>query len=269
MPRSPGVETHLSSAYQLLKSLDLPGAEEILQEALKEDFEDKSLLFAMKCAAWWSDTMAKAQNYNNPFELGEFIISRWKLFKSVINHFGQTDERAFSAFKQFAFGSSLRLYSSIASESEEPELSFRLGRAAKGVGDYEKALAWLEAAAKIKREDPALLAELADVYSLMDQHRAAKALFREAYFINPQMIDWELLESATISALMEKAKTYGKDGIELSEWVPVLAELTGTFSVKRELKPIEVGKLKQAIYEAETELSTDGSRRCIDRKSVV
>ena len=43
----------------------------------------------------------------------------------------------------------------------------------------------------------------------------------------------------------------------------MLGELHGAFSVKRELKPVEVGKLKQSIYELETELAADGSRRGI------
>ncbi len=263
MPKSPAVETQLSAAYQFLNSLDLSSAEETLHEALKDDFEDETLLFAMKCSAWWADAMAKSESLCCHFESGEYIISRWKVFRSSVQHFGVPDLRTLAAFKQFAFGSALSHYSSIASETEEPELAFRLGRASKGYGDYEKAVEWLEAATKAKRDDPALLAELADVYSLIDQARASKALFREAYFINPQQIDWELLESAIISALIEKARSLGKEGFELSEWIPVLAELSGVFSVKRELKPIEVGKLKQSIYEAETELATDGSRRCI------
>jgi hypothetical protein len=39
----------------------------------------------------------------------------------------------------------------------------------------------------------------------------------------------------------------------LREWIPVYGRLWGVFSVKRELKPIEFGKLKQSIFTLETE----------------
>jgi len=265
MTRSAGVETHLAEAYEFLSALDLPAAEAAMQKALEDDFEDEGLLFSMKCASWWADTMPRLSAMASPFEAGEYVIARWKIFKAGLSRFGAPDERSLQAFKQFAFGTALGLYRSIAADGEgaDPDLSFRLGRASKGAGDYETALGYLEAAAKSRRDDPAVLAELADAYALVDQQRASKALFREAYFLNPQLIDLELLESSAIARLVEKALEYGKEGIEIAEWIPVLGELLGVFSVKRELKPIEVGKLKQAIYEAETELSADGSRRSI------
>jgi hypothetical protein len=40
---------------------------------------------------------------------------------------------------------------------------------------------------------------------------------------------------------------------ELREWIPVYGRLWGVFSVTRELKPIEFGRLKQSIRALETE----------------
>jgi hypothetical protein len=40
---------------------------------------------------------------------------------------------------------------------------------------------------------------------------------------------------------------------ELREWIPVYGRLWGVFTVKRELKPIEFGRLKQSIFTLETE----------------
>ena len=148
-------------------------------------------------------------------------------------------------------------------EQSDPELILRLGRAYKGRGDYETAIQYLEAAATAKRDDAAVLAELGDAYALINETRRAKALFREAFFINPQRIDVEFLESGLITRLTEKALEAGREGIELTEWIPVYGEILGVLSVKRELKPIEAGKLKQSIYELETELAADGARRPI------
>jgi tetratricopeptide (TPR) repeat protein len=265
MTRSAGVETLISEAYEFLLKLDLASAQASFEKALEQDFDDAELLYSMKCAQWWADSMAKADLVADHFEAGEFIITRWKAFKSFLDRLGASHARASSAFKQFAFGSALARYTQLAEdgESADPELTLRLGRACKGKGDYEAAVRHLETAAKARHDDPAIMAELADAYALIDESRASKALFREAFFINPQKVETELLESSVYEKLAEKVSEYGKAGIEAAEWIPVLGELFGAFSVKRELKPVEAGKLKQSIYELETELSADGSRRVI------
>ena len=265
MTRSTGVETLLTEAYTFLSDLDIDSAQASLQNALEQDFEDDELLYAMKCARWWADSMEKASTIADPFEAGEFILTRWKAFKSFLAKLGAIRERAASAFKQYAFGAALSKYRALTTDGEsvDPEIALRLGRTSKGHGDYEAAVRYLEGAAKARRDDPAILAELADAYALIDEQRASKALFREAFFINPQRIDTELLESSAFARLSDKVAEFGKEGIESAEWIPVLGELLGVFSVKRELKPIEAGKLKQSIYELETELAADGSRRAI------
>jgi len=265
MTRSAGVETLISEAYEFLLKSDLASAQASFERALEADFEDEELLYSMKCAQWWADSIAKAGMIQDHFEAGEYIINRWKAFKVFLDRLGSSYERAASAFKQFAFGSALSRYSRLAEdgESADPEVILRLGRAYKGKGDYEAAVHQLEAASKAKRDDPAIMAELADAYALIDESRASKALFREAFFINPQQVDIDLLESSMYEKLAEKVTDYGKSGIEAAEWIPVLGELFGAFSVKRELKPVEAGKLKQSIYEMETELAADGSRRAI------
>ena len=51
-------------------------------------------------------------------------------------------------------------------------------------------------------------------------------------------------------------------GPELAEWVPVYGLLYGVLNVKRELRALEFGKLKQAIFALENEVRDgDPSRR--------
>lgn len=265
MTQSTGVETLIAEAYKFLSELDLEAAQASMQRALEHDFESVELLYTMKCGQWWADSMDKALLIVDPFEAGDYIIARWKAFKHFIARLGPIQERAVSAFKLFAFGTALEKYRCLALEGEsaDPEIILRLGRASKGHGDYEAAVQFLENAAKSRRDDPTIMAELADAYALIDEARASKALFREAFFINPQRIELELLESSAFVRLASKVSELGKEGIELVEWIPVYGELLGVFSVKRELKPIELGKIKQSVYELETELAADGARRAI------
>lgn len=265
MAQSDGVESLLNEAYGLISALDLATARTVMERALEIDFDDQELLYAMKCTAWWTDALKRAESFKSPFEEGEFLVGRCKTFRNFTTRLGPERTRCILAFKQFAFGSAIKKYESMQADIEQsdPELILRLGRAYKGRGDYETAIKYLETAATARRDDATVLAELGDAYALINETRRAKALFREAFFINPQRIDVDLLESGLITRLTDKALEAGREGIELTEWIPVYGEILGVLSVKRELKPIEAGKLKQSIYELETELAADGARRPI------
>jgi len=69
------------------------------------------------------------------------------------------------------------------------------------------------------------------------------------------------MESEMILCLRDKLvqeKGFRED--ELREWLPVYGKLWGVFSVIRELKPIEFGRLKQSIFTMETECRGNPSR---------
>lgn len=261
MASSAGVEALISEAYDLLAALNLDGARQRLEKALSADFDDAEVIYAMKCASWWTDAVTRMPE--GPFEAGEFAIGRWKAFRNFASRLVPEQKRPLSSFKHFAFGLALAAFQRLETGADSPdaELSLRLGRAFKGKGDYIEAVKRLESAAKLHKDDAAVIAELADAYALVDELRPAKALFREAFLINPQRIELELLESGLAIALVDETRKAGKLGIEAAEWIPVLGELGGALSVKRELKPIEAGKLRQSIYELETELSADPTRR--------
>jgi len=263
MAQAQGVDALLTDAYRTLTSLDLPGAQDRLERALDLDFEDAELLYALKCARWWSDSAERVGACLDHLEAGDLVMNRWKAFRSFLARLPEPSPRAALAFKHYAFKLAHSRYSQLVQSGEavDPELSLRLGRACKGYGDYDAALAHLEAAAKARKDDAAVLAELADLYALLDDARASKALFREAFFLNPQRIDLELLDNEALARLAQRAAESAGSPHEIPEWVPVYGELMGVFSIKRELKAVEAAKLRQSVYEMETELSADATRR--------
>ncbi len=118
-------------------------------------------------------------------------------------------------------------------------------------------------ALQLNREDPACLAELGDVNALINDVRLAKALFREAFFLNPQAVDLRQLESDMIQLLIKELQALGYKSPLLEEWIPIYATLWQVFNVKRELRPIEVGKLKQSIINLENELKSNIEKKAI------
>jgi tetratricopeptide (TPR) repeat protein len=127
------------------------------------------------------------------------------------------------------------------------------------MGEYENALEYLETVGQRSKEDPAVLAELGDCYALVNETKAAKAFFREAFFIGPQKVTLTFLESGLIVKLIERLKDMGYAGRELAEWMPVYGVVFGVFNVKRELRPLEYGKLKQSIYSLEKRIDEEHS----------
>lgn len=82
----------------------------------------------------------------------------------------------------------------------------------------------------------------------------SKVLFREAFFQGADRIELHFLESEIVQRLFAQVQALGYSGPELVEWIPVYGVLYGVFNVKRELRALEFGKLKQAIYALENEI---------------
>jgi len=118
-------------------------------------------------------------------------------------------------------------------------------------------------AVQLKGDDAAALAELADVNALSGETRAAKALFREAFFTDPQGIELRNMESELILRLARRVREMGYSGAELLEWIPVYGAVYGVFSVKRELKLAELGRLKQTIFSMENEIRSSPEKNLL------
>jgi hypothetical protein len=62
------------------------------------------------------------------------------------------------------------------------------------------------------------------------------------------------MESEMILRLRDRVQALGYAGRELLEWIPIYGCLYGIFSIKRELKQVELGRLKQSIFALENAL---------------
>jgi tetratricopeptide (TPR) repeat protein len=261
-----GASGMIKRAYDFLKNEDLAAAQESLDAALRKDFDNQEVIFAQKCAGFWLDRVLRAQSMQNQFERGEYLLSQWKSFAGYLKRLDEDYADAVYAFRQYVFSFALRSFQSIASaaaEANEADLLLRIGRCHKGRGEFEIAIKHLESALQARKDDAEILGELADAYAQVNETRTAKALFREAFFLNAQKVDVEGLESALIRRLVDKVAERGYAGQELSEWLPVYGLLFGVMNVKRELRPIEVGKLKQSIYQLENEVKDSGKSRAL------
>ena len=263
MDAEKSVEGLLQKAYQCLKIPDPEGARLALNKALTLDFEHAEVAYALKCLTWWQERLKKLPEFEDPSDQGRFIFSNWKGFYSFLDRLDpqQPEQGEFDnclyAVKYFVFSSALKCFEGVLGDGEnqhDPELLLLVGRCYKGVGNFDEALKYLEQAVRFRRENGETLSELADVNALLEETRAAKALFREAFFADPQGIELKNMDSQLILRLADLVREAGYNGQELLEWMPIYGVLYGVFSVKRELKLAELGKLKQSIFTLENEV---------------
>jgi tetratricopeptide (TPR) repeat protein len=249
-----GLLTHV---YDVLKSGELEQANRELSELLQQDLENHEVIYAITCVNYWIDKLTKAEKMASAFESGEYLVSQWKPFALYIDKLGDERETVIYTVKQCVFTLALRYYQSLYHEdatSQEPELYRKMGLCYKSLGDYEKALHLLEQAKDGDGDSPSIIAELADCYSLCGETRLSKVLFREAFFMGASRIDLHFIESEMVQRLASQVRAMGYSGPALSEWIPVYGVLYSVFNVKRELRALEFGKLKQAIYALENEI---------------
>jgi tetratricopeptide (TPR) repeat protein len=226
-----------------------------LERLLERDVSYPGAASALKCAAFWRER-EEEEGPRDGFERGERLLAHWRQFLAFAERLADVPERCLFAIKRYVFSTALASYLKEAGPDggSDPDVLLRLGRCCKGVGDYERAIDCLERANREKRESAAILAELADCYSLVNETRAAKVFFREAFFIDPQGVDLAELESPLATRLAAGVRQRGLSGPEVAEWMPVYGAIWGVFSVKREMKPLELGKLKQSIFQLEKEI---------------
>ncbi len=250
------IEQLIGQSYAFCKEGDFPAAIGVLEEALAIDFDHVEVVAALKCANFWKEREVGYSAAADGFEKGEYLFAQWKSFSSFLERIGPVSEQCLYALRQFVFSRALQHFMKLYEEqgARDSDLLLRIGTCLKRKGDYENALRFLETAAKQRKEDPEVLAELADCYAMINEERAAKAFFREAFFLSSGTVDLPSLESEMIRRLVRKVREMGYSSPQLEEWIPVYGVIYGVFSVKRELRSIEYGKLKQAIYTMENEL---------------
>jgi tetratricopeptide (TPR) repeat protein len=254
----PGSQELLRKAYSHLKDRDAASAQAILEEAQQIYFEDEEVNFALKCVKWWLGQIKKLNDFQEAYDKGGFILSQWKPFHSFLERIGSAAfEPCLYAVRRFVFSSALEYFQDVLGEGEnqhEPVLLLQVGQCYKGIGNYDLALRYLQQAVRFRREDGKTLAELADINALLDEARAAKALFREAFFVDPQGVELPNMESEMIVRLRDRVASLGFSEPELSEWIPVYGAIFGVFSVRRALTPLELGRIRQSVFSLESEI---------------
>jgi tetratricopeptide (TPR) repeat protein len=260
----PTIADALDNTLEAFRSGDFTRAETEAESALALDFEHPGVQAALKCAVYWKDRMARAMALPAPEQRGDYLLKEWNGFHQRFRaHLDEPFEAGVEAIRGTLFHLAAEAFlDQIAyeEESRRPELLVKAARAYKGDGAWDRALGCLDQVLQGRPDDAGALAEMADCLEAIGETQKSRLFFREAFYLNPQEIDVSALLSPAILGVVQTLEAGGLTGPELKEWLPVHAVVQGVFNVKRDLKPLEVGQLKQGINSLKAETHGGASR---------
>ncbi len=248
-------------------------ASQILYDAIELDLENEELYFAYWCCDFWGKSIETVAN-GTELEKGNKIFSRWVDFIELLERNEKSEKTSEKEKKKkiranpktmyatkrgvfsFALDCFLKQKEHIQNDqsvavSTKAELFLKIGICYKELGEYNKAIGYLQDANVILPSSSPIWAQVADCLALSGEEKQAKLHFREAFFFDAQKIELAFLESEMIQAVIKKAKTRNCTKSELLEWIPVYGELTYVFNIKHGLSSQAVTKLERDIADKE------------------
>ncbi|MBQ2528994.1 MAG: hypothetical protein II584_04045 [Treponema sp.] len=263
------METQSESAILKALSLIRDGSPELakkeLEGAFLNDLESRRIRVMTSFCIFWMGYFKEADSESD-FARGDTLLREWTGFESwsrqKIGDFESEELYADTmfAFKNCVYGRALKEYSNLSfsdDTKQQAELLRKTGLCEKRLGNYDSALKLLREANSLNSGQPEIISEMADCLELCGDSKLARMLYREAFFLNPEKVSIENLDSPLIQELVSRIReTKDYSGRLMQEWLPVYGILMGAFNVKRPLKSQEIGRLKQNIYSKENELKS-------------
>jgi len=263
MPVHRTVQNILKPVFDKLKEGDVDSACSLAAKILENNLDDEYVKCAYNAIIFWKEKLSISVTRSTHFDKGEYLFSQWSAFLQFMKRYDEKCDAVTYALKVCVFNIIVDFYSlSLKKRDFENRVQVyrKLGLCYKILGKYERAIEFLKYASSLDSSSSCILAELADSYAMCGDERMAKVYFREAFFKDALSVEKDFLESGAIRGLLDKLDEKGFTDKEVLAWLPVYAVLGGLFSVKRQLKAVELGKIKQEIFLLETSVKENKSR---------
>ena len=249
-------EKGLKEAFSFLEAGNFAQARSSLQLTFEHSLDNYEVVFTANCCNRWIEFVDGLSSMEDFSERGESLLAEWKNFLGYLKAQDEIYQPAYYATCRGIFSLALQNFTRLLDEKDpvqKADVLRKTGLCYKKLGEFENAKLCLSQANTLHGGQAAVLADLADCFALCGEDKAAKVLFREAFFIDSKRVELEFLDSELIRCLIEKTEKLGFAGEVLNAWIPVYGVLWGVFTIKRAMRSQEVGKLKQEIYAMENE----------------
>jgi len=252
----------INESYQYFETGDFTRAGDLLDQAYAVDFENSEVRSALRACGFWAQRLQRLEGLGTDADRGDYLRRQWRHYESSYRTgFEHPLDEGSARLKRWVCNTALKYYLKHASVYSDSEALLQAGRCRKALGRYEESIATLEEAVRMGgSNDSRLLAELADTYAMIGESQPAKVLMREALFLDAGSVELDEILSPLFRRLIERLeKERDKGDPGFPEWLPVYGSIWGVLDVKRELSPVEYGKLKQRIYALKNEIA-DGDK---------
>lgn len=252
-----------NKAHKLLEDGLFQEAISLYEEIIKENLIYPGSLDGIKAARFWLVKKNKLGRYMTSYDKGRVLLKEWQDFERYMIKNNVKHGRSTAAIQKYIFSGIIESFAKAYNEGVVPDtgILIQIGDCFKKLGNYERAIDIYEYARGFNKEDPALLAKLGDCYFSIDDTSKAKVLFREAFFLDPGQIELDCIESPLIHMLYRKTLQQVKNPEISIYWLPVIAEVSSAFNVKREPKKGELDNLREEIKKLENEYFTNRKKR--------
>ncbi|NNM67024.1 MAG: tetratricopeptide repeat protein [Spirochaetales bacterium] len=258
------LEKALKVTYEAFSRGDFASAEAEAERALQIRYDDPELISVLKCAVFWKDRNVRLVEILDPEDRGDFLFKEHQGFvQRFLQRLEVQPEIGLFAIRQFVYNEAARCYVEALKDGRKAtvDLTVKAAKAWKLAGAYDRSIELLEGVLNVQKDEASALAELADCWEMVGEIKKARLLFREAFYINPSRIDLEGLRSTQIAQILQVIRQEGFPASVWAEWIPVYGVIHGVFNVRRDLKPLELGQLKQSIFAFKNEIQENTSRQ--------
>ena len=256
----------VNNAYGKLRIGAFGDAARLLERALELDVEYEGISATLKSVRFWGERRRRLEDLEES-DRAAYLLDQWAAFRGFAARIEDLPPRCYQDIKYYVHATAVaylqnsgpwddRIATGHRDQRPRPETRrlLLIGYAYKAMGDFVNAIANLERASKLDRDWAPVLAELADSYSLIGEHRTAQVFFREAFYRGAAEIRVDQLDSPMIRKLTAAIRKARVGSAIIAEWIPVYGTLLGAFGVSRELGPLEYGHLLQSIFALEQRL---------------
>jgi tetratricopeptide (TPR) repeat protein len=250
-------------AHRMLEEGRFREAIAYFENILAENPQYPGVADGLRAARFWQGRSGKLSKYQSSYDKARLLLKEWRDFEKFMDRNNLRHGRATSSIQKYIFSDIIGSFAKAYQEGAVPDTAIlvQIGDCFKKLGNYERAIDAYEYARGFDAEDPALLSRLGDCYFSIDETSKAKVLFREAFFIDPGQVELGCIESPFIHMLFRKTRERIQDTETCIFWLPVIAEVSSAFNVKREPKKGEVERLREKIDQLEREYRSNKKKR--------
>ncbi len=248
-------------ALELLKNGMFLDAQDIFSEIMRLDYSNPTAETGLKTCKYWIPRLSRLTDTNSSGAVaGRQLFDEWKKFEIFTKTIKNINNKVVSSIMHYVFNTALQYLKKDIQDNSiiDIEILFLIGLTYKRIGDFDNAINYFEKTVKIDKDNANAIAQMADCYAMIDEEKKAKILFKEAFFLDPSSIELDKIDCNLMQTLLEKISEYKVPRSELNYWLPVYGRVLEVFNIKRELLPIELGKLRQEIYHIEQEILKTG-----------